>query len=76
MDINNITSIKSPTSAEKSLTHSFNTVFFFFILLAKKFPEIFPKHKEFFFISETFALNLFIFVANKKLTNKKLLLPL
>ena len=49
MDINNITSIKSPTSAEKSLTHSFNTVFFFFILFAKKFPEIFPKHKEFFY---------------------------
>ena len=40
------------------------------MLLAEKSPEIFPKHKRYFFISETFALNCYIFVA---LTNKKLM---
>ena len=28
------------------------------MLLAEKSPEIFPKHKRYFFISETFAQNL------------------
>ena len=42
------------------------------MLLAEKSPEIFPKHKEYFFIPESFALNSYIFVV---LTNKKLLLP-
>ena len=38
-------------------THPFNPVFF--LLLAGKSPETFPKHKEYFFISESFALNFF-----------------
>ena len=40
------------------------------MLLAEKSPKIFPKLNE--CISESFALNLYIFVA---LTNEKLLLP-
>ena len=51
--------------------HPFKPVFLF-LLLAEKSPEIFPKHKII-FISESFALNWYIFVA---LTKKKLLLPL
>ena len=43
------------------------------MLLTQKSPEIFPKHKGYFLISESFALNRYIFVA---LTNKKLLRPL
>ena len=41
-------------------------------LLVEKSPEIFPKHKGYLFISESFALKLYIFVV---LTYKKLLLP-
>ena len=41
---------------KNSYTHPFNPVFFI-MLLAKKSPEIFPKHKEYFFISESFALD-------------------
>ena len=40
----------------------FNPVFFF-MLLAEKCPEIFPKYKGYFFVSEYFALNEYIFVA-------------
>ena len=43
------------------------------MLLDEKSPEIFPKPKECFFISESFALNQYIFEALK---NKKLLVPL
>ena len=43
------------------------------MLLAEKSFEVFPKRKEYIFISESFALNSYIFVA---LTSKKLLLPL
>ena len=49
MDIDNITSIKISISKRKIL--------FFFMLLAEKSPEIFPTHKRYFFISESFALN-------------------
>ena len=59
MDIDNITSIK-------------NSIIL--MLLAKKSPEILPKHKEYIFISESFALNCYIFVA--LITNKNLLLSL
>ena len=43
----------------KLYTHPFNHVclLLFFMLLAEKFPEVFPKHKGCFFISESFALN-------------------
>ena len=41
------------------------------MLLAEKSPEIFSKHEEYFLISRSFVLKLYIFVA---LTNKKLLL--
>ena len=43
------------------------------MLLAKKSPEIFPKHKEYFFTLQSFALNWYIFVALK---SKKLLFTL
>ena len=43
------------------------------MLLDEKYAEIFPEHKEHFFISESFALNWYILVA---LTNKQLLVPL
>ena len=43
------------------------------MLLDKKAPEIFPKHKGCFFILEFFAFKQYIFVP---LTNKKLLLSL
>ena len=56
MDIDNITSIKSPIINRKVVhTHPLNPVFF--MLLAKTFPQTFPKHKGCFFISESFALN-------------------
>ena len=42
-------------STENLHTDTFNPVIF--MLLAEKFPEIFPKHKGYFFISESFALN-------------------
>ena len=43
------------------------------MLLAKKSPEMFPKHKGYFFISESFALNWYTILS---LTKEKLLLPL
>ena len=43
------------------------------MLLDVRSFEIYPKNKEYFFISESFALNWYIFI---ELTNKKLLLPL
>ena len=43
------------------------------MLLAEKYPEIFPKYKGCFFVSECFALKWYIFVA---LTNKLLLVSL
>ena len=45
----------------------------FFVLIDVQSFEIFPKHKEYFFISESFALKWCVIVA---LTNKKLLSPL
>ena len=68
MDIDNIASIKS-SIINRIDTYPFSPAFF--MLLAEKSPEIFPKHKEYFAISESFALNWYIFVV---LTNKKLLL--
>ena len=35
----------------------------FFILLVEKSPEIFPKHKRYFFSSESLAFKRFIYVA-------------
>ena len=43
------------------------------MLLTEKSPEAFPKHKGHFFVSESFALNWYIFI---ELPNKKLLRPL
>ena len=43
------------------------------MLLAEKSPQIFPKHNGSLFISESFALNWYIFIA---LTNKKLFIQL
>ena len=40
---------------KKIVNTSINYVFF--MLLAEKSPEIFPIHNEYFFISESFALN-------------------
>ena len=63
MDIDSITSIKSLKINRRIVNPPlFNPVFFFFffffsMLLAEKSTEIFPKHKEYFFISESFALN-------------------
>ena len=45
----------------------------FFILLIVKSFEILPKHSAYYFISGSFDLSWYIFVA---LTNKKLLIPL
>ena len=42
-------------STEKLYTHPFNPVFF--MLLAEKSPEIFPKCKRYFYILKSFALN-------------------
>ena len=52
MDIDNITSLK-----KKNPKHTHIILFFFFMFVAKKSPEIFLKHKGHFFISESFALN-------------------
>ena len=53
---------KALYSTKKLFIPPFNPVFFF-MLLAEKCPEIFPKHKGYFFVSEYFALNEYIFVA-------------
>ena len=45
----------------------------FFVLLIVKSFEILSTHNGYFLISESFALNWYIFVA---LTSKKMLLPL
>ena len=58
-------------STEKTFTLPFNLVFT--MLSSVKSFKILPKDNAFGFISESFALNGYIFVA---LTNKKLLLPL
>ena len=58
-------------STEKTFTLPFNLVFP--MLLSVKSFKILPEDNAFGFISESFALNRYIFVA---LTNKKLLLPL
>ena len=58
-------------STEKTFTLPFNSVFF--IILTVKSFEILSNHNGYGFISESFPLNLYIFVA---LINKKLLLPL
>ena len=72
MNIGNITNIKSLIINRKKLyTHTCNAVFF--MLLSETSPEIFPEHKESFFIPGSFAFNSYIFEA---LTSKKLLLPL
>ena len=55
------------------LTYKNCTLPFFFLLLIVKLFEILPKHNGYGFISESFALNLYIFTF---LTYKKLLLPL
>ena len=53
-------------ATEKNFTTYFNPVFF--ILLIVKSSETLPKHSKKYFISVSFALNWYIFVA---LTNKK-----
>ena len=58
-------------STEKILKTPFNPVFF--ILLIVKVFEMLPKHNGYGFISEFFALNIYISTA---LTNKKQLLLL
>ena len=71
MDIDNITGINSSIMNRK-IIHT-PTSSHFFMLLVEKSPEIFPKHKESLIISESFALNCYIFVV---LINNKLFLPL
>ena len=58
MDIDSIASIKS-SRVNRKIVHT-NLVFL--MLLTEKYPEIFPKHKKYFFISGSFALNLYIFL--------------
>ena len=50
MNIGNITNIKSPITNKKLYTQTFHPVFF--VLLTKKYFEVFPKHNGFGFISE------------------------
>ena len=57
MDINNITSINSAIINKKIVHTPISSCFLFSMFLAGKSPEIFPKHKGYFFISESFALN-------------------
>ena len=54
MDINNITSIKSPIINRKTVHTPFNPVLS--MLLAETSPEIFPKHKEYFFLFQSLLL--------------------
>ena len=56
MDINNITSIKSSKllNQQKNCTQT-HLILFFFMLLAEKFPEIFPKHTGY-FLFQSFVL--------------------
>ena len=56
MDIGNITSINSLIINRKTVKKN-HLILLFRGVLAEKSPEIFPKHKEYFFISEYFALN-------------------
>ena len=58
MDIDNITSIKS-SLINRKIVHKI----VFFMLLSEKSLEIFSKRKGYFFISESFAMNGYIFVA-------------
>ena len=72
MNIDNITSINNIIISRKFIhsTYPFNP---FFMLLAVKSSEIFPDHKGYFFISESFALRYNAFV---ELTNKKTIAPI
>ena len=54
MDINNITSIKSSIINRSLYTHPCNPIFF--ILLAKKSPEILAKHKRHVFLFQSLLL--------------------
>ena len=51
MDIDNINNIKS-SKINRKIVYTF-----IFMFLAEAFPEIFPKHKGYIFISQYFALN-------------------
>ena len=58
MNIGNITNKKSSVINKKIVHHKhLHLVLFFFMLLAEKISEIYPKRKECFFIPESFALN-------------------
>ena len=71
MNIDNLINISNVIITSK-IAHETNLIlFFFFMLLAVKSLEIFPKHNKN-GRSETFTLSSCIFV---ELTNKKLLLP-
>ena len=70
MDMNNITSTNNIIINKKFVGTSISSCFF--MLIDVKSFEIFLKHEGYFFISESFALNCYIFVA---LTKTKLLLP-
>ena len=64
MNIDNITSINNIINNGKTAGISiFNPVFFFFMLLAVKPFEIFPRKNRYSFTSESFTLNQYIFVA-------------
>ena len=71
MDIQNIASVNTIITIEKTFATPFNPVFSW-TLIVKSF-EVLPKHTVYGFISESFALNWYIFVV---LTSKKLLVPL
>ena len=66
MNIEHTTSIKKFTSSRKIVDIPIK--FFFLMLFSETSPQIFAKHKGYFFISESFPLNWYIFVA---LINKK-----
>ena len=75
MNIDDTTSINNTIIKKKKKIADISVgfCFFFFMLLAVNYFEIFPKQMGYVFISESFALNGCIFVA---LTNEKLLLLL
>ena len=73
MGTNNITAIKRSIVNIKIVHTLIARTFLIFKLLAKKSLAIFPKHREYIFISESFALNWYIFPL---LRNKRLLLLL
>ena len=57
MGTNNITAIKRSIVNIKIVHTLIARTFLIFKLLAKKSLAIFPKHREYIFISESFALN-------------------